>query len=621
MSKVDIFGPKNLLMEVLAAIQQLGFLHLEVDRPRLIDTEMVARLRSFALDDKTLAKRLFYEDLYNKIRALLDNLPRVDIRAIYLSPRAALESVRTLVDRHNVAVQRLAQQKKGLTKEQEELLRYSDFLNAVAPLFENMRHDSSLDFLAIEIKDPLFIDKLASKLGSLTEGAYEMQTAEHSEGRVVGLIAAEKKMIGAIRKALAKEQIPEFFLPEEVETLPFKEKIERVRSRVVETEKNIAAIDTELQTFARHWTAVYLSVRNWLRDQLTLLQATASIFETEMCFFIIGWLPSDSLPTLRDRLNREFKGQVVLEEQEVHEQDMEKAPVSISNPPYFRPFELFTRLLPLPHYSSFDPTIFIGLFFPLFFGMILGDIGYGAILMVISLLLVFTAKKKNVIDVGKILFVCACYTVVFGFLYGEFFGTVGKHLFNLKPLYIDRHESIVPMLYFALAVGTVHVCLGLFLGFLTALRRKKKKEAVFKLASILMIFCLVVLLIDFLVPQLSFPGKPLLGLLLVIVAVSFFCGGLLAPLELFKTVGNIISYARIMAIGLTSVLLAYVANRLAGSTGSLLLGALTAVLLHTFNILLGIFAPTIHSLRLHYVEFFSKFIEPGGRQFKPLEKK
>ena len=622
MAKVDIFGPRSLLMETLAAIRQLGFLHLETEQPSHIDPEMVTRLHSLALDEKTLTQRLFYEDLQNKIETLLDSLPKTSPRPLYLSPVAALQSISSLVDRHNARSQRLVQRRKTLEMKRQELIRYSAFLQAVAPLLTGMRQDSSLDFLAIEIKDPGVLDQLSLMLNNLTQGAYEMQTAEQADGRVIGLITADKQMMAGLKKALAKEHIPEFFLPEELEALPFREKINRIDSSINETEKEMQAIDAELRTFSRRWLAIYLAVRDWLRDQLALLRATASIYETKMCFFIIGWLPADKLPNLRNRLNELFKGQVVLDEQELLEQELDEVPVSIRNPPYFQPFELFTRLLPLPHYASFDPTIFIGLFFPLFFGMILGDLGYGAILMVLSLLLVFLVKqRKNIRDAGKILFVCACYSAVFGLLYGECFGTAGSQFFGMEPWYIDRQESIVPMLYFALAVGAVHICLGLFLGFLTALRQKKGKEAAFKLSSIFLILCIILLLLTTLLPQFAFPTKPLLGVIVVIIAVSFFCGGLLAPLELFKTLGNIVSYARIMAIGLTSVLLAYVANKLAGSPGSLLVGALAAILLHTFNLLLGVFAPTIHSLRLHYVEFFSKFIETGSKKFEPFEKK
>jgi V/A-type H+-transporting ATPase subunit I len=108
--------------------------------------------------------------------------------------------------------------------------------------------------------------------------------------------------------------------------------------------------------------------------------------------------------------------------------------------------------------------------------------------------------------------------------------------------------------------------------------------------------------------------------ILFLTPFLFFAGGLLAPLELLKSIGNIISYVRIAAIGLTSVLLAFVANNLAGLTGDVVTGVVVAGLIHLLNIVLGVFSPTIHSLRLHYVEFFSKFIEYGGKKFDPLKR-
>jgi V/A-type H+-transporting ATPase subunit I len=91
-----------------------------------------------------------------------------------------------------------------------------------------------------------------------------------------------------------------------------------------------------------------------------------------------------------------------------------------------------------------------------------------------------------------------------------------------------------------------------------------------------------------------------------------------APIELLTTLGNILSYARIMALGVASVMLAIVANKMAGAIGSVAVGAMFALLFHLVNFAIGVFSPTIHALRLHYVEFFGKFYSPGGVRYQPF---
>ena len=96
-------------------------------------------------------------------------------------------------------------------------------------------------------------------------------------------------------------------------------------------------------------------------------------------------------------------------------------------------------------------------------------------------------------------------------------------------------------------------------------------------------------------------------------------GIIMGPIEFIGLVGNILSYLRIAAIGLASVYLAKVANEMAGMIGNLVVGIILAILIHALNLVLGAFSPTIQSLRLHYVEFFQKFYQGGGRQYEPFQ--
>jgi V/A-type H+-transporting ATPase subunit I len=300
---------------------------------------------------------------------------------------------------------------------------------------------------------------------------------------------------------------------------------------------------------------------------------------------------------------------------------MERVPIALRNPQFFRPFELMTGLLPLPAYTSYDPTPFIGIFFPIFFGIILGDAGYGLVLIILSLWLRKRFRKKRMVrDGASILLVSAAYTVFFGVLFGEFFGDLPERLFHLKPLCVERREAIIPMLIFALAVGVAHVLLGLVLGAINAFRRNIKREGVYKVVSILLIFCILAIVASVTGHFPAVLTRPIILVILALTPILFFAGGVLAPLEFLKNIGNIISYVRITAIGLTSVLLAFVANNLGGLTGDVVTGVVVAGLIHVLNIVLGVFSPTIHSLRLHYVEFFSKFVEHGGRKFEPLRR-
>ncbi|WP_246153115.1 V-type ATP synthase subunit I [Oryzomonas rubra] len=622
MSKVEIIGPMELLLPVLDRVRALGLFQVEQEMHGFVDREDEKAFRSVRLDKKTLAERLYFDDLLAKIDQLAGFLPKLPTRCSYLEPHSAVGIVAEVVDKHTLLCSGLCRRRDALEGERGELLRQTAFLDALEPLFKTAGEGTGLDFIGVSLKNSEAVDHLYQLIARLTGDTFEFVTTSGPEGAIIVLITLPVELGAKVRDVLNGERIPELAFPPSLSQLPFPDKVRTVRRRINDIGGELDRVNAELQRFASRWWPTYQCVREWLSDRLALLTTTAAIHKTDLCFFIHGWMPSPDVPRLRSALNGEFQGRVVVEEQEALEEEMEAIPIAIRNPPYFRPFELFTRILPLPSYRSYDPTPFIGIFFPIFFGMILGDVGYGLLLMIAALVMLKLFRtRRDLRDAALILLVSSCYAVVFGFLYGECFGgTAGGWRLLEQTCVIERSRSIMPMLAFSLSIGVVHVTLGLCLGFWSTLRRRLVRESLAKLVNILLLLCLAALAVSLFSP---FPPPVRRGLnaaVLVAIPLMLLTGGLLAPLEMMKNIGNIVSYARIMAIGLASVLIAQVANRFAGLTGDVLTGAVAGGLLHLINIALGIFSPTIHSLRLHYVEFFDKFIVYGGRRFEPFKK-
>ncbi len=619
MSKVEIVGPRDLLGETLSLIRKKGALHIEPSSVGFVDDTHRLEIHSQLPDEKSLFAKIFLEDFAAKLKSLFSCLPAETIRESFLTTRPIIDTVSRTLENHLSMCRILCEKRNAFQHELHELSGYRTFLATVSTLLDKIQMTPDLDYIGITLKDEKSVEVLRKNLDCLADASCELFTVQSEDGALVGLIAATKDLSETIRSLLSQKQMPEFTFPESLQSMSFVGKVEYLQKKILENEAELQAVEADLTEFTKRWGPLYKAALDWVNEQLSIIHASAFSFETAMCFFVYGWMPAEKVASLRAGLQKNFAGSVVLEEIEIRTEDLERIPVILQNPPYFKPFENFTRLLPLPSYTSFDPTPFIGLFFPLFFGLILGDAGYGFILLLVSFPATRIARENRLFqDAIRIVKICSLYAIIFGALYGELFGDFGHTALGIKPLFIDRQKNIIPMLYFAMAVGLAHVTLGLAMGIVSALRRHTKKEALVKLLNIIIIFLVVALIISFIgfFPELL--TRPLIISILVLCPLLLFSGGLLAPLELLKNIGNIISYARIMAIGLTSVLLANVANQLSGLTGDVILGLFVGGIIHLIGIIIGVFSSSIHSLRLHYVEFFDKFIELGGRQYRPF---
>ena len=176
----------------------------------------------------------------------------------------------------------------------------------------------------------------------------------------------------------------------------------------------------------------------------------------------------------------------------------------------------------------------------------------------------------------------------------------------------------MPFLGLAVSIGLVHLVLGLVTA--AVARRRHPREAAGRGLAALMLVLVGVTLAALLelLPAVLF--TPALVVLLVALPVLVVLEGGTALLELITTLGHVLSYARVMALGTASVMMAMVANQMVGAFGGAVIGVLFALVFHLVNFAIAMFSPTIHVLRLHYVEFFGTFFDPGGDPYRPLSR-
>ena len=258
-------------------------------------------------------------------------------------------------------------------------------------------------------------------------------------------------------------------------------------------------------------------------------------------------------------------------------------------------------------------------------GVMVGDVGYGAVLMLLAILArrSLAARTPALADLTWVALAGAAWTIVFGILFGELFGDLGKRIFGDFAVWMYRPsaEALEPLLLFAVVIGAVHVVLGTAIGAWQAARFSEHRTLFDKLGTLLALgglFGVAGWAAEQLPPGALTPAvaATVVGLVLV-MSLHGALGLVTGPLEFMGTLGNVLSYLRLAAVGLASAHLAAVANELA-TVGPIWLGVLVAVFFHSLNLALAAFSPTIQALRLHYVEFFGAFLVGGGRAFSPF---
>jgi len=613
MSKVRILGPRERLPDVLRSLQDLSLLHLAPPEPT-----PDAPLGRAALSASQERERRHLQQVLADIDAAMHEL---QLRPSLAAAASQPDFVRwaRLAWRVRREAERLRLQIVALEEEKALILKYQQFFSAFRALLEAETHwpNATAYHVLVRGTDAGAISKLRASLSAAIGADFEIYTQPLASGEIALLIVVAAPAARRVEQLLAQAQVQEIPVPTQYGGGALAQAIPRMLERLGDIPASRDQAVRRQQQLAREHNAELTRARAAVLDRLRELEAVPLTGVTPHAFVLEGWVPTRSRRTLEDRLAAQFGDAVVVDEISIEEWASEQAPVVLSNPRLFRPFETLVRVFPLPRYGTIDPTPFVAVFFPAFFGIMVGDVGYGVVLAGIGLLLHRLSRPNTLLrTVSEIVGPCALFTIIAGFLFGEVFGDVGTRL-GLKPLLFDRHEAMIPFLLLAVSLGVVHILLGMGLGIASVIRRHPREAMGRGVSTIMVVLVILALLAAVKVLPRGFFTPSVVGLLIAF-PVLIVLEGVVAPIELLSTLGNILSYARIMALGVASVMLAVVANKMVGAIGSLAVGVVFALLFHLVNFAIALFSPTVHALRLHYVEFFGKFYSPGGVRYQPF---
>jgi len=643
MHRVEVVGPKSLTSEIVDAIQEVGVLHLEpIPLSEYGEKQFLHRYR---LSPNQAQEHETVEELVSVLEesiGLISDSERPndrstaayasryaewtekDIGALSVAARSAHAKIRSYVRR-----------RRNILDDLHALEAYEDMVAALAPLVESEELPKGYEFVGIvlDARNRKIRELFEEELNKLTNGEYRYVEAPASQRRVSALVGVSERHTHELRQLVMDSGIGQVTVPRYLRDRPFEQAIAKMEEDLKVPKGKLRAIEEQASAYYREQGADLLALLDVCRDKLARLEAISNIAVTEYTFVVWGWVPDQYLASLKERLAVVSNNTVVF--REIEAGGKENPPVVLRNSKPVKQFEPLLGLFPLPKYGTIDPTGLVASIFPPVFGLMLADIAYGIILAIGAAIMYLRGRKGTLLrQIAFVVAACSFFTIVFGAVFGEFLGELGHHWFGLEPLWRERFnftatnkaETLLGYMEIALAIGVLHVILGLLLGAVNARRTKNRSMFLESLARVVGVITLIVL-----VGRLASVLPPMfttVGIVTAVVFLAIMIGltirspmhGLMLPLEVLGTMGNILSYVRIMAIGLVSVTLAFLANMFGGIVGNAALAVVIAALVHILNLALGVIDPTIQGLRLQYVEFFSKFFIGGGTTYSPFRK-
>ncbi|MDA3935801.1 MAG: hypothetical protein PF636_02900 [Actinomycetota bacterium] len=644
MAKVEIIGPKNLFFEVVSLIHDHGKLHIE-DLSQKINSGQVP-LDRMEVVDKQEDDREHMEDMLIRVRAILKAIHRPDTpvdkakrdseyRRLYSMSSDELSSeIAGVIEEVEDRTSTLASTHTSIESELALLARYEPILHKIQPLTKQIVTTGAYESVAllVERRYKASLELLKEELDKLTKKQCEIVSTDVDEDHTAAIVVFNKNYSEPVHKFLSMENVNQIRLPSDFEDMPFDVAYDHLKARRKDLPGDLDKVGSELNDMSKKWQLKLSIVRDVLIDKTEEIAAIPKFGRTAYAFVVTGWIPVSDMADLRKEYGAKWKDDVIINQTEIGQEDFAETPVALKNSKIVEPFQQLLGVYGIPRYGTIDPTIFLFVFYPLFFGMIVGDIGYGLIMVGIVLWLRLKYREKPAIQVAtSVLGPAATMVVAFGVLYGEFFGDVLSHYLGWiqtisvagVDLPFNRVELVMPFMIIAVAVGVVHVLFGLVIGVVNA-RRMRHKKHLWEKGGILTFLLAILVAVGLGMAGLGDATVWVQAGFAVVAAAGFVYavrgGGVMGVVETIESVAHMASYIRIMAVGLAGAIFADAVNEIMAKMGNPIAGVALGVLLHGLNFAIVAFSPSIHAIRLNFLEFFGKFYETGSQQYSPFTK-
>jgi len=509
---------------------------------------------------------------------------------------------------------------------------------------EDLKGTVSVDVVLGQMKNNLFVDFNVA-LAELSD-LVSLTIVKQSSSETFFYLIYEKGLKKEVQKLLLENKFVKADLPN-VDGL-MSDYLKSQRAEIKEKEKIIKKNESELLKLSKKLDDFKI-VHDYFMWEKEKLEMSLNLSSTDFSIVFNAWIPEHNIEQVKEMIEKETKYYSLLE---LEPDEGENPPVVIRNNSFFQPFEAVTTLYGLPLHTELDPTPYLSAFFIIFFALCLTDAGYGVVMFIVmASILKFFRLPKETAKLVKLLMYAGVATFFIGALFGGWFGLEASNVpesltytkngekFFLFQV-VNSLKDPITVLILALGLGYFQIFLGTFMKFAHSFKYVSKKDAILDTGTwVFMLTGIAVFVLgasSVLAPVFAVIGKWWVisaAVLLILTqgrrSKSIFGKLFSGVLSLYNLVGymsDILSYSRLLALGLATAIIGLAVNVIAALVLDIqYIGWIFATIIfiggHTFNLVINSLGSFIHSGRLQFVEFFGRFMEGGGRRFIPFSKK